>query len=68
MRRWFILAAILLGTCSGCGAMEDFFLGPEPYIPDPSYQYAAPPNSCGAPPPITSVSQTQEPPLFLPSR
>jgi hypothetical protein len=63
MRRWFILAAILLGACSGCGAMEDFILGPDPYIPEQSWQTPPPPSSCNAPPPITSVSQTQEPPL-----
>jgi hypothetical protein len=63
MRRWFILAAILLGMCSGCGAIEDFILGPDPYIPDQSWQS----NTCSAPPPITTVSQTQEPPLSQPS-
>jgi hypothetical protein len=58
MRRWLTLAAILLSTCSGCGAMEDFILGPELY---PSDQAA---NSCSAPPPIVTTSQTQEPPLL----
>jgi hypothetical protein len=61
MRRWFIFAAMLLTTCCGCGAMEDFVLGPEPYV---AQQAAAPTNSCSAPPPIVSVSQTQEPPLL----
>lgn len=67
MRTWFILAAMLLGACSGCGAMEDFILGPE-YVPEQSWQTAPLSSSCSAPPPITSVSQTQEPPLLPASR
>ena len=57
MRYWLILAAILLGTCSGCGAMEDFVYGPEPYYAQPGVVQAG---SCGAPPP--TIVQTQEPP------
>jgi hypothetical protein len=65
MRRWLILAAFLLSTCSGCGAMEDFILGPDPYLAE---QAALPPSSCNAPPPNVSVSQTQEPPLLQTTR
>lgn len=68
MRRWLILAAILLSTCSGCGAMEDFILGPDPYLSEPAYQPPAP-NTCTAPPAsVSSVSQTQEPPLLQTTR
>ncbi len=65
MRPWLILAAILLSTCSGCGAMEDFILGPDPYLSEQAWQ-APVSNSCSAPPPIVSTSQTQEPPLATP--
>ena len=58
MRYWLILAAILAGACSGCGAMEDFILGPDPYYAQPGVLQQQP--SCGMPPP--TVVQTQEPP------
>jgi hypothetical protein len=67
MRRWLILAAILLSTCSGCGAMEDLILGPSPYYENVAWQ-PAPTNSCSAPPPIVTTSQTQEPPLLQGTR
>jgi hypothetical protein len=44
--------------------MEDLILGPDPYLSEQAWQAAAPTNSCSAPPPIVSVSQTQEPPLL----
>jgi len=57
MRYWLILAVILVGTCSGCGAVEDFILGPDPYYAQPGVLQQP---SCGMPPP--TVVQTQEPP------
>ncbi len=61
MKHWYILVAVLLGVCTGCGAMEDFVLGPDPYLAE-QVATAPAPTSCSAPPP--AIVQTSEPPLF----
>ena len=60
MKRFWMFLILLLGTCSGCAAMEDLVFGPEPYPPVNS----APTGSCGMPPPNYIASQTAEPELI----
>jgi hypothetical protein len=58
MKYWMICAALLLGACSGCAAMEDLIFGPEP---EP---WAAPAGGCAYNNAQVQFQQTAEPDLL----
>lgn len=63
MNRLLTFWVVLLGSCSGCAALEDLVLGPDPYGPE--YQMTSQAtNRCGNAAPNLSAAQTQEPELL----
>jgi hypothetical protein len=60
MKRSMALLMMLLGCCSGCAAMEDFMIGPDPAIP----MVGQATGSCGVPITNVAASQTAEPELL----
>ena len=56
MARWILVLLITSLAASGCGVMEDFVFGPDPYYHNP------PAGGCGAPV-VVNTHQTNEPEL-----
>jgi hypothetical protein len=63
MKRTLTLLVVLLGSCSGCAALEDLVLGPDPYGTEYGTVSQAT-NSCGNGAAYGNASQTQEPELL----
>jgi hypothetical protein len=63
MKRMLTLLVVLLGSCSGCAALEDLVLGPDPYGPEYGTVSRAA-NGCGNAAAYENASQTQEPELL----
>ena len=62
MNRTLTVLVMLLGS-SGCAALEDLVLGPDPYGPE-YYTGSQATNSCGNAVAYGNASQTQEPELL----
>jgi hypothetical protein len=60
MNRWLIWMALLLGNCTGCAAIEDAILGPEPG----SWNAQQPTGGCQNPNINVNLPQTAEPDLL----
>jgi hypothetical protein len=63
MKGTLTLLVMLLGSCSGCAALEDLVLGPDPYGPE-YYTASQATNSCGNAAAYGNATQTQEPELL----